>query len=75
MFLIPTAMLLGAKITFFQWLVWNQIPVTIGNLVGGYLFTGGALYLAHAKSAPSAVRAPAIAPVHENGLVPAPSLA
>jgi formate/nitrite transporter len=73
MFLIPTAMLLGAKISFFQWLVWNQIPVTIGNLVGGYLFTGGALYLAHAKSAPAPAHAPATVPVHENGLVPAPS--
>jgi len=75
MFLIPTAMLLGAKISFAQWLLWNQIPVTIGNLVGGYLFTGGALYLAHAKTAPADAAAPATAPVHENGLVPAPSLA
>jgi formate/nitrite transporter len=70
MFLIPTAMLMGAKISFFQWLVWNQIPVTIGNLVGGYLFTGAALYLAHAKTAPAASTNPAIGPVHENGLVP-----
>ena len=73
MFLIPTAMLLGGKITFFQWLVWNQIPVTIGNLVGGYLFTGGALYLAHAKSTPAAATAPATVAVHENGLVPVPT--
>jgi formate/nitrite transporter FocA (FNT family) len=74
MFLIPTAMLLGAKISFYQWLVWNQIPVTIGNLVGGYLFTGGALYLAHGRSASSAAApAPASVPVHENGLVPVPT--
>jgi formate transporter len=73
MFLIPTAMLMGAKISFAQWLLWNQIPVTLGNLVGGYLFTGGALYLAHAKSAPAAQAAPATVPVHENGLVPAPT--
>jgi formate/nitrite transporter len=73
MFLIPTAMLMGAKISFFQWLVWNQIPVTIGNLVGGYLFTGGALYLAHAKTSPVAVAAPATAAGRENGLVPVPT--
>jgi formate/nitrite transporter FocA (FNT family) len=24
--------------------VWNQIPVTLGNIVGGALFTGIALY-------------------------------
>ena len=34
-FLIPTGMLLGAKISFYDWRVWNQIPVTLGNLVGG----------------------------------------
>jgi formate transporter len=75
MFLIPTAMLLGAKISFAQWLLWNQIPVTIGNLVGGYVFTGGALYLAHGRSAAAPAASPAGTPVHENGLVPAPSLA
>jgi formate/nitrite transporter len=72
MFVIPTGMLLGAKVSFAQWWMWNQIPVTIGNLVGGYLFTGGALYLAHAKSAPAAT-GPAMVPVHENGLIHAPS--
>jgi formate/nitrite transporter len=44
MFLIPTGMLMGAKISLYQWWVWNQIPVTLGNLVGGLLFTGIALY-------------------------------
>jgi formate transporter len=44
MFVIPTAMLMGAKISLYQWWVWNQIPVTLGNLVGGVLFTGIALY-------------------------------
>jgi formate/nitrite transporter len=44
MFLIPTGMLLGAKATLETWWLWNQIPVTLGNLVGGFLFTGLALY-------------------------------
>jgi formate/nitrite transporter len=47
MFLIPTGMILGAKITVFEWLFWNQIPVTLGNLVGGFVFTGAALYLTY----------------------------
>jgi formate/nitrite transporter len=47
MFLIPTGMILGAKVTVADWWLWNQIPVTLGNLVGGCLFTGLALYLAH----------------------------
>ena len=44
MFIIPTGMLLGAKVSLYQWWVWNQIPVTLGNLVGGFVFTGLALY-------------------------------
>jgi formate/nitrite transporter FocA (FNT family) len=37
-------MLLGAKISLADWWLWNQIPVTLGNLVGGFVFTGLALY-------------------------------
>ncbi|MGB8363850.1 MAG: formate/nitrite transporter family protein [Rhizomicrobium sp.] len=44
MFVIPTGMLLGAKVTLSDWWLWNQIPVTLGNLVGGFIFTGLALY-------------------------------
>jgi formate transporter len=44
MFIIPTGMLMGAKVSVYQWWVWNQIPVTLGNIVGGFLFTGLALY-------------------------------
>jgi len=44
MFMIPTGMMLGAKVTVADWWLWNQIPVTLGNLVGGFCFTGFALY-------------------------------
>jgi formate/nitrite transporter FocA (FNT family) len=44
MFIIPTGMMLGAKVSFSDWWLWNQIPVTLGNLVGGFVFTGLALY-------------------------------
>ena len=47
MFLIPAGMMLGAKVTFYDWIVWNQLPVTVGNAVGGFLFTGLAIYLTH----------------------------
>ncbi len=47
MFIIPTGMMMGAKISVAQWWLWNQIPVTLGNLVGGFLFTGLALYVTH----------------------------
>jgi formate/nitrite transporter len=47
MFLIPTGMMLGAKVTVADWWLWNQIPVTLGNIVGGFCFTGFAVYWTH----------------------------
>ena len=45
MFVIPMGMLLGADISFTDWWLWNQIPVTIGNLLSGAFFTGLAFHL------------------------------
>ncbi len=59
MFVIPAGMLLGAKVSLVQWWMWNQIPVTLGNLVGGLLFTGLALYVTYGRSAPATARMPA----------------
>jgi formate/nitrite transporter FocA (FNT family) len=47
MFAIPTAMMLGAPISISQWLVWNQVPVTLGNIIGGLILTGLALYVTY----------------------------
>lgn len=44
MTVIPSAMMLGADISVSDWLVWNQIPVTLGNIVGGALFAGLPFY-------------------------------
>jgi len=65
MFVIPTGMILGAKVTVADWWLWNQIPVTLGNLVGGFTFTGLAIYLTYkprAASAPAPLAAPAQVP-------------
>jgi formate/nitrite transporter len=47
MFMIPTGILLGAKVSLAEWWMWNQIPVTLGNIVGGFLFTGLTLYVTY----------------------------
>jgi formate transporter len=64
MFIIPTGMMLGAKVTIADWWLWNQIPVTLGNLVGGFCFTGFAIYWTYKPAAPPTVEpAPAAATV------------
>lgn len=40
MFIMPFAMLFGAHISFYDWWVWNELPVTIGNFLAGFIFTG-----------------------------------
>ena len=44
MFVIPAGMMLHAPVSVGAWWLWNQIPVTIGNILSGSLFTGLALY-------------------------------
>jgi formate/nitrite transporter FocA (FNT family) len=46
-----------ANVSLADWWLWNQIPVTLGNVVGGFTFTGLALYLTHRERAP-AIAAP-----------------
>ncbi|OLN23926.1 formate transporter [Domibacillus antri] len=56
LFVIPAGMMFGADVSMADWWIWNQIPVTIGNIVGGLLFTGMALYATHKKKqAPASV--------------------
>jgi formate/nitrite transporter len=43
MFIIPAAMMFGAPITQGDFWIGNELPATIGNFLGGYLFTGLAL--------------------------------
>jgi formate transporter len=44
MYVIPTGMLLGAPVPFAKWWLWNQIPVTLGNIISATLFTALPLF-------------------------------
>lgn len=44
MYVLPSGMMLGAPISVRQVLFWNLLPVTLGNIIGGALFTGTALH-------------------------------
>lgn len=52
MFLFPTGLMMGGHFTIMDYLMWNEIPVVLGNLVGGLAFTGLTLYTTHIKTAP-----------------------
>jgi formate transporter len=69
MFLIPTGMLFGAPVSLSQWWIWNQIPVTLGNLVSGALLTGVALYLTNTPKKSAAM----VIPLDANATTAAPA--
>jgi len=47
MYVIPTGMLLGAPVSLGKWWFWNQIPVTLGNIVSGVLLTAAPLFASY----------------------------
>ena len=56
MFLFPSGLLMGGNFSIMDYLIWNEIPTVLGNLVGGLSFTGLTLYATHVKTGPK--RAP-----------------
>lgn len=52
MFLIPSGMIFGAPITLSQFLFYNLLPVTLGNLFAGAFLTGAALYATYPSWSP-----------------------
>jgi formate/nitrite transporter len=50
MFLFPSGLLLGGDFTVLDYLLWNEIPTILGNLVGGLLFVALPLYFTHART-------------------------
>ncbi len=58
MFLFPSGLLLGGNFTFADYLIWNEIPTVLGNLVGGVAFVGLTLYSTHVRTGASRRAAP-----------------
>ena len=50
MFLFPSGLLMGAHFTWGDYLIWNEIPTVLGNLVGGLAYTGLMLYSTHVRT-------------------------
>jgi formate/nitrite transporter len=66
MFLFPSALMMGGAFKVSDYIIWNELPTVIGNLVGGITFTGLTLYSTHLKTAPS--RASVDASIDESGI-------
>jgi formate/nitrite transporter len=56
MFLFPSGLLLGGDFSVGDYLVWNEIPTLIGNVVGGLSFVGLTLYATHTRTGATRVR-------------------
>ena len=52
MFLFPSGLIMGGHFSIMDYLIWNEIPTVLGNLVGGLAFTGLTLYSTHIRTAP-----------------------
>jgi formate/nitrite transporter len=50
MFLFPFSMIMGGDFTVMDYLIWNEIPTALGNLVGGFVFVALPLYYTHVKT-------------------------
>lgn len=57
MYLFPSGLMLGGDFSFMDYLLWNELPTVLGNLVGGLAFVGLTLYSTHIR--PGAPRAAA----------------
>ncbi len=51
MFFIPAGIWVGAHVTWAQFWINNELPVTLGNIVGGGVFVGLIMALCHRKEA------------------------
>jgi len=58
-FTIPAGMMLGADVSIADWLLWNQIPVHVGNFIGGITLAGLGLYFAQRTRVDRSPGAPA----------------
>jgi formate/nitrite transporter len=52
MYLFPSGLLLGGEYTWMDYIIWNELPTVVGNLVGGVTFVGAMIYSTHYRTSP-----------------------
>lgn len=72
MFLFPAGLMLGGDFSLGEYLVWNELPTLLGNVIGGLIFVGLPMYYSYirtsrrgpAQSSSTTPSAPAPTDVH-----------
>merc|ERR1719409_2725584 len=59
-FVIPAGIMFDAEVSFMHWWLWNQVPVLLGNLIGGAMLTGLPLAMCYPVPKDAAPAAPPI---------------
>ncbi len=55
MFLFPFSMIMGGDFTVLEYIIWNELPTVLGNLVGGFVLVGLPLYYTHVRTSPERI--------------------
>jgi formate/nitrite transporter len=55
MFLFPFSMIMGGDFTVMDYIIWNELPTALGNLVGGFVFVALPMYYTHVRTSPNRI--------------------
>jgi formate transporter len=74
MYVIPAGRMLGAPVSIAKWWLWNQVPVTLGNMLAGVVLTAWAFYATyHSKPSRAPAEAALAAPLLPTALATEPA--
>src|SRR5262249_48939348 len=62
MFLFSSGLMLCGNFSIQDYLIWNETPTVLGNLIGGIAFTGLTLYTTHLRTAKKRIPAASYMP-------------
>ena len=64
MFLFPFSMIMGGGFTFAEYMIWNELPTVLGNMLGGFVLVGLPLYYTHVRTSSERILKYHTAPVN-----------
>jgi formate/nitrite transporter len=55
MFLFPFSMIMGGGFTLAEYMIWNELPTSLGTMIGGFVLVGLPLYYTHVRTSPERI--------------------